>query len=85
MSHILLQAFFFHCRWTAPSPPTQPTPTFPHSTPEPLLLSAALFLWQFPHFFALSWVHRRDYARGGFRMVPCADPTGMRTADLILR
>lgn len=56
-----------------------------HSTPEPLLLASALFLWQFPHFFALSWVHRRDYARGGFKMVPCHDPQGVRTADLILR
>lgn len=56
-----------------------------HSSPEALLLSSALFLWQFPHFFALSWVHRKDYARGGFQMVPCNDPTGTRTADLILR
>lgn len=55
------------------------------SSPEALLLSSALFLWQFPHFFALSWVHRKDYARGGFQMVPCNDPTGTRTADLILR
>ncbi len=60
-------------------------PTPKTSTPEPLLLAAGLFLWQFPHFFALSWVHRRDYARGGFAMVPCADPSGVRTADLILR
>ncbi|CAM9133110.1 unnamed protein product [Choristocarpus tenellus] len=52
---------------------------------EPLLLAGYLFLWQFPHFFALSWLHREDYARGGFKMVPCADPTGSRTAGLIAR
>ena len=57
----------------------------PCSSPEAMLLASALFLWQFPHFFALSWVHRKDYARGGFQMVPCNDPLGVRTADLIFR
>eukprot|EP00611_Tribonema_gayanum_P016588 TRINITY_DN2896_c0_g1_i1.p1 TRINITY_DN2896_c0_g1~~TRINITY_DN2896_c0_g1_i1.p1 ORF type:complete len:442 (-),score=89.16 TRINITY_DN2896_c0_g1_i1:639-1964(-) len=52
---------------------------------DPVLLGSALFLWQFPHFFALSWMYRQDYARGGFKMVPCADPTGSRTAELIMR
>jgi len=32
---------------------------------EPAALASLLFLWQFPHFFALSWMHREDYARGG--------------------
>lgn len=50
-----------------------------------MLLASTLFLWQFPHFFALSWIHRKDYARGGFQMVPCNDPTGARTAELIFR
>lgn len=36
---------------------------------EALLLGSTLFLWQFPHFFALSWMHRVDYARGGFKMI----------------
>ncbi|CAM9221271.1 unnamed protein product [Phaeothamnion confervicola] len=52
---------------------------------EPLLLGGYLFLWQFPHFFALSYMYRQDYARGGFKMVPCNDPTGGRTAGLISR
>jgi len=52
---------------------------------DPLLLSSLLFLWQFPHFFALSWMYKSDYARGGFKMVPCADPTGQRTAKLITK
>ena len=34
------------------------------------LLGATLYLWQMPHFFALSFMHRVDYARGGFHMVP---------------
>lgn len=36
---------------------------------EPLLLGTYLFVWQFPHFFSLAWLHREDYARGGFAMV----------------
>lgn len=36
---------------------------------EPLLLATYLFVWQFPHFFSLAWLHREDYARGGFAMV----------------
>ncbi len=35
---------------------------------EAFLLGSTLFLWQFPHFFALSWMHRVDYARGGFQV-----------------
>lgn len=52
---------------------------------EAALLGGTLFLWQFPHFFALSWMHRVDYARGGFQMVPVNDPNGDRTSDLITR
>ena len=44
----------------------------------PIALASLLFLWQFPHFFALSWLHREDYARGGFQMVAVNDPTGSR-------
>lgn len=50
---------------------------------EPIALAALLFLWQFPHFFAIAWMYREDYARGGFQMVPCNDPDGSRTATLI--
>jgi len=52
-------------------------------SPETLTLGSLLFLWQFPHFFSLAWVHRKDYARGGFQMVPVNDPNGTRTAELI--
>lgn len=50
---------------------------------EPMALASLLFLWQFPHFFALSWLHREDYARGGFAMVAVNDPHGVRSAGLI--
>ena len=50
---------------------------------EPFLLASTLFLWQFPHFFALAWIHRKDYARGGHQMVPVNDPSGERTARLV--
>lgn len=51
--------------------------------PEPLLLASTLFLWQFPHFFSLAWLHRKDYARGGHQMVPVNDPDGSRTGNLV--
>ena len=54
-------------------------------TPEAGLLASTLFLWQFPHFFSLAWIHRKDYAAGGYKMVPVADPTGVRTAKLVER
>jgi protoheme IX farnesyltransferase len=47
-------------------------------------LATLLLLWQFPHFFALSWLHREDYMNGGFKMVSSSDPTGFRTGGLIL-
>jgi protoheme IX farnesyltransferase len=34
------------------------------------VLALLLFTWQLPHFFALAWLHREDYERGGFRMLP---------------
>lgn len=44
------------------------------------VLFGILFLWQFPHVLAISWLHREDYARGGCRMLAVADPDGRRTA-----
>ena len=43
-------------------------------------LFAILFLWQLPHFLAIAWMYREDYARGGFPMLPVDDPDGRRTA-----
>jgi protoheme IX farnesyltransferase len=50
---------------------------------DPLVVSAILFLWQFPHFFALSWMYRDDYSKGQFVMVSSSDPDGRRTASYI--
>ena len=42
-------------------------------------LFAILFLWQVPHFLALAWMLKDDYAQGGFRMLPVVDPDGRST------
>jgi protoheme IX farnesyltransferase len=47
---------------------------------EAWVLFLILFLWQFPHFFAIAWLHRLDYERAGFKMLPLADPSGLVTA-----
>src|SRR5579872_1549083 len=48
------------------------------------LLFAILFLWQFPHFHAIAWMYREDYARAGIRMLPVVDPEGRATFGQIL-
>jgi protoheme IX farnesyltransferase len=40
-----------------------------------------LFLWQVPHFLAIAWIYRDDYARAGLRMLPVLDPDGRRTGQ----
>ena len=45
-------------------------------------LAGVLFLWQFPHFMAIAWLYRRDYAQGGHRMLPVVDPSGLRSGAL---
>jgi protoheme IX farnesyltransferase len=41
-------------------------------------LVGVLFLWQFPHFMAIAWLYRHDYAAGGHKMLTVVDPTGLR-------
>jgi protoheme IX farnesyltransferase len=48
------------------------------------ILFAMLFLWQFPHFDAIAWVYREDYARAGIQMLPVVDRDGTRTFQEIL-
>jgi protoheme IX farnesyltransferase len=43
-----------------------------------------LFVWQFPHFYAIAWMYRDDYARGGIRMLPVIEPDGESTARRIV-
>jgi heme o synthase len=41
-------------------------------------LFAILFCWQLPHFMAIAWLYREDYALAGFPMLPVIDPEGKR-------
>lgn len=43
------------------------------------ILFAILFVWQHPHFYAIAWMYREDYARGGFKMLPVVEPDGGST------
>jgi protoheme IX farnesyltransferase len=47
-------------------------------------LAAILLVWQIPHFMTLAWLYRKDYAEGGFRMLPVFDTTGRVTCPVIL-
>lgn len=51
---------------------------------EAWILYAILFVWQFPHFLAIAWMYREDYARAGIRMLPVIDHTGDATFRQIL-
>jgi len=51
---------------------------------EAWILYAILFIWQFPHFLAIAWMYREDYARAGLLMLPADDPQGRRAARQIL-
>lgn len=42
-------------------------------------LFGILYLWQFPHFLAIAWMYRHDYARGDLPMLPVVDPEGAAT------
>ena len=44
------------------------------------VLFAIVFLWQLPHFLAIAWIYRDDYARAGFLMLPVIEPDGRSTA-----
>ena len=42
------------------------------------ILFAILFIWQHPHFYAIAWMYRDDYARAGLKMLSVIDPSGER-------
>ncbi len=49
-----------------------------------IALGAILFVWQIPHFLALAWMYREDYARGGYHMLPLHDTGGALTVRVVL-
>ena len=44
-----------------------------------IILFGILFLWQLPHFLAIAWMYRDDYARAGLPMLPVIEPDGRST------
>jgi len=42
-------------------------------------LFGIMFLWQLPHFLAIAWMYREDYARAGYPMLPVLEPDGRST------
>ena len=44
-----------------------------------VVLFGIVFFWQMPHFLAIAWLHRDDYARAGIPLLPVLDPTGQQT------
>lgn len=51
---------------------------------EAWLLFAIVFLWQMPHFLAIAWLYREDYARAGFPLLPVTEPDGRSTGRAVL-
>ena len=50
-----------------------------------LALFLIVLLWQVPHFLAIAWIYRDEYARAGLRMLPVFDPDGDRTGRQMVR
>lgn len=50
--------------------------------PEAIALFAVFFVWQFPHFLAIGWIHRNDYRQAGLRMLPSFSDQGLLTGLL---
>lgn len=48
------------------------------------VLFAILFFWQFPHFLAIAWMYRTEYAKAGILMLPVVEPSGRLTAQQIV-
>ncbi len=48
------------------------------------ILFLILFIWQHPHFYAIAWMMREDYRRGGFKMLPVTEPDGRRMFNHVL-
>ncbi len=51
---------------------------------EAWILFSIVFFWQLPHFMAIAWRHREDYARGGLPVLPVVDDTGRTTGQQVV-
>jgi heme o synthase len=49
-----------------------------------MVLFGIVFLWQMPHFLAIAWMYRDDYARAGIPLLPVLEPDGRRTGQQAL-
>ena len=49
-----------------------------------LVLFGIVFFWQMPHFLAIAWMYRDDYARAGIPLLPVVEPDGRRTGHQAL-
>lgn len=49
-----------------------------------MVLFAIMTVWQIPHFLAIAWMYKDDYAKGGYAVLPVLDPSGSRTAWTML-
>ncbi len=47
------------------------------------VLGGIVFVWQIPHFLAIAWMYRQDYAKAGFKMLPITDPSGLSCGRLM--
>jgi protoheme IX farnesyltransferase len=48
------------------------------------VLFGIVFFWQMPHFLAIAWLYRDDYARAGIPLLPVLEPDGRRTGQQAL-
>ncbi len=67
--------------WTAISGPANFATVL---DPMGLSLVAIMTIWQLPHFLAIAWMYREDYAKGGYKVLPVLDPTGRATSIAML-
>jgi heme o synthase len=49
-----------------------------------IVLFGIVFFWQMPHFLAIAWMYRADYARAGIQMLPAVESDGRRTSQQAL-
>ena len=48
-------------------------------SPMALVLFGIMYLWQHPHFYAIAWLCKNDYAKANFKMLPVIEESGTRT------